>query len=88
MSLSGERDKTQNKTFRRLSKCLRNFQYKSASASQRITADAMRKLVRPMDGYTRDEELILRGKGASRGKRTEAAVLGGGTTSAEQRAPL
>ena len=48
----------------------------------------MRKLVRTMDGYTRDEELSWRGKGASRGKRTEAVVLGGGTTSAEQRAPL
>ena len=48
----------------------------------------MRKLVRPMDGYTRDEELVLRGKGGNRGKRTEAVVLDGGTTSAEQRAPL
>ena len=48
----------------------------------------MRKLVRPMDGYTRHEELSPRGKGANRGKRTEAVVLGGGTTSAEQRAPL
>ena len=48
----------------------------------------MRKLVRPMDGYTRDEELTWRGKGANGGKRTEAVVLGGGTTSVEQRAPL